>query len=181
MPCAHADVYTFVDAKGRVNVSNIEPPDGARLTSVIRSKPVTASDPADEARRANEVARLARRVQELEDEIEAERRASSAPPPPPVVYPVVAPAPVTVMAQTIVAYPPPPTVPVANYGCDPSWAGCSLWWSAPIVFIGSTTPARHHRPIHAFNDRRSPVGNLNRGFMTRPPPLFPPSLRATPP
>ena len=178
-PCANADVYTFVDANGRVNVSNVEPPDGARLTSVVRSKPVKAPDPADEARRAAEVARLARRVRELEDEIEAERRSSSTPAPPPVVYPVFAPAPVTVTAQAIVAYT-PPSVPPMNYGCDPSWAGCGLWWSAPIVFIGSTTTPRHVRPINSF-DRRGHVGALNRGFMTRPPPLFPPSLRATPP
>jgi uncharacterized protein DUF4124 len=184
-PCANADVYTFVDAKGRLNVSNIEPPDDARVTSVVRAKPARAPDSADEARaaaeearRAAEVARLARRVQELEDQIDAERRASSAPPPPPVVYPVFAPAPVNVTAQAIVEYT-PPSFPAMNYGCDPSWLGCSLWWSAPVVFIGSAP--RHSRPMNAFNDRRGHVAPFNRGFMTRPPPLFPPSLRATPP
>ena len=54
---AHADIYTWVDASGSINVSNLAPPDGVRAASVMHeSAPATAtSDDAarDAARRAS--------------------------------------------------------------------------------------------------------------------------------
>ena len=32
LPVAHADIYTWTDESGRVNISNLTPPDGARVT-----------------------------------------------------------------------------------------------------------------------------------------------------
>ena len=32
LPCAQADVYTWVDASGNVNVSTLTPPEDARIT-----------------------------------------------------------------------------------------------------------------------------------------------------
>lgn len=171
---ANADIYTYVDTKGRVTVSNVEPPDDARVTSVVRSRPSpppsdASGDPSGNAT----VAALNRRVAQLEDELDVARSQPSLPPAPPVVYPVIVTAPPVVTTQAIV-YNVPPSPPVADYGCASWWAGCG-WWAPPVLFIGSTPVARHSGRF----DRRRDNG-MNRPFMSRPP-LFPPSLRATPP
>lgn len=173
---AHADIYTYVDTKGRVTVSNVEPPDDARVTSVVRSRPSPPrSDPPPEASGNATVTALTRRVAQLEDELEAARSQPALPPAPPVVYPVIATAPPVVTTQAIV-YNVAPSAPAADYGCASWWAGCGLsWWAPPVLFIGSSPVARHSGRF----DRRRDHG-LNRPFMSRPP-LFPPSLRATPP
>jgi hypothetical protein len=36
---ARADVYTWLDASGAVTISNLAPPDGARVVSVTQEKP----------------------------------------------------------------------------------------------------------------------------------------------
>ena len=38
-PGARADIYTWTDAGGRVNISNLAPPEGARVTSVLHETP----------------------------------------------------------------------------------------------------------------------------------------------
>src|SRR5690349_18536779 len=58
-PIAHADIYTWVDSAGRTNVSNLEPPEGARVTNVVREKPPTPSEAAArEAQRRKELTAL---------------------------------------------------------------------------------------------------------------------------
>ena len=36
---ARADIYTWTDAKGTVNVSNVAPPEGTRITRVVQESP----------------------------------------------------------------------------------------------------------------------------------------------
>jgi Domain of unknown function (DUF4124) len=127
---AHADIYTWVDASGTINVSNLAPPEGVRVASVMHaSAPATATrdDAARDAARQAQVQALAERVRQLEDEVELARRPVSplaeyrAIPAPPVMQFVINPAPPPVQYATDV-------VPPANTGCDPTWMDCGLWW-----------------------------------------------------
>src|ERR1700682_1244437 len=120
---AHADIYTWVDASGSINVSNLAPPDGVRVASVMHeSAPaITArAEAAREAARQAEAQALAERVRQLEDIELTKGRAhpradSRATPPPPVIQCVVVPPPAPYAAN-----PAPP----ANTGCDPGWFDC---------------------------------------------------------
>src|SRR5713101_9363520 len=72
---ARADVYTWVDAFGGVNVSNLAPPEGARITKVVPAssqKTTTRDDEAREAARDAEVQALTKRVRQLEDQVESQ-------------------------------------------------------------------------------------------------------------
>jgi hypothetical protein len=71
---AHADLYTWVDASGAVNVSNLAPPEGARITNVIvASAPkTTTADDAREAARDAEVQALTKRIRQLEEEVKSQ-------------------------------------------------------------------------------------------------------------
>ena len=122
---ARADIYTWTDAAGRVNISNLSPPDGAKITSVLREspKPPVAIPVAVAPPPQPDVEALAARVRQLEWEAELAKRQAAAPtiiyaaPPAqqPVQYPVYAPEPA-----------PAPNYGYGNgYGCDPSWAGCA--------------------------------------------------------
>jgi hypothetical protein len=44
---AQADIYTWVDAKGTVNISNMEPPDGVHVTKVTHDSPPMNPPPRD--------------------------------------------------------------------------------------------------------------------------------------
>ncbi len=126
LPLAHADIYTWVDGSGSVNVSNMAPPDGVRVASVMHeSAPAIAAraEAAREAARQAEVQALAERVRELEDDVELARRQA----PPPVDYRAIPPP----VIQYFVIPPPAqyalnPPLP-ANTGCDPAWTDCGLW------------------------------------------------------
>jgi uncharacterized protein DUF4124 len=82
---AHADIYTWTDDKGRVNISNLEPPEGARVTSVLRESKAmkeaneaareSAREREKEALREAEVRALAERVRQLQAEVEVAKRA----------------------------------------------------------------------------------------------------------
>ena len=99
LPRAHADIYTWTDESGRVNISNLAPPEGARVTKVAvetAGKPV-ARDEAREALREAEVRLLAERVRQLQNDVELAKR----PAPAPVEYRAVQPAPV---APPIIQY-----------------------------------------------------------------------------
>src|SRR5947209_9922280 len=77
LPLAHADIYTWVDASGVVNVSNLAPPEGARVTNIIHAsapKIVTPDETTRGAVRQAEVQALAERVLALEDELELAKR-----------------------------------------------------------------------------------------------------------
>ena len=147
---AHADIYTWVDASGSINVSNLAPPDGVRVTSIMRASAPAATD--DETARAAasqaKTQALEDRVRQLENEVELARR--QAPPPveygtipvPPVVQYIVEPPPVFV--QYAVSQPPP-----ANNWCDAS-LNCGFAWApgfypvSVVVLRAPTFP--HHRP-----------------------------------
>jgi Domain of unknown function (DUF4124) len=168
---ARADIYTWVDAAGTVNVSNLSPPEGARVTSVTREKPrmpPTPEDVAREAARQAELQALADRVRQLEDEVQVAQRPA---PPPQVVYvPIPAPAPPPVQYQVELT-------PPATGGCDPSWAGCSGWWGAayyPASVVVVRAPGFH----------RFPAPHAGRGFPGHRPVRAAPGFRGrwtTPP
>ena len=132
LPLAHADVYTWVDRSGMVNVSNLLPPDGARVTNVTRETPQPQAAhyaAAREAARQAELQFLADRVRQLENEVEAVHR--------PVMPPVVEYAPVAIAYTGPVSYQ-FDLAPQAGGGCDPSWLGCGAGWGAsffPQSFI----------------------------------------------
>ena len=141
---AAAEVYTWVDAAGNVNVSNLAPPAGARVTAVARES-ATAIARAETARTAAqeaEVRALADRVAELEEAA----RASRVPPPQYVIAspprPAVAPAPqLTVTTMPLSTDEPPVAAPPC------AWVGCTLplgaaYYAAPLVVV---TPALNRR------------------------------------
>ncbi len=144
---AHADVYTWVDRDGNVTVSNVQPPDGARVTKVARTSAAdkAASDRARESARDAEMRALADRVRELEQQVQA----ATAAPPPDVVYPTV-PSPNVRFAMQ----PPPLEVPYpveqpapeyAAPDCPPGWISCWGYWSVPgIVVIDNGHGHRSH-------------------------------------
>ena len=77
---AHADLYTWVDASGEVNVSNLAPPEGVRITNVViasSQKTTTRDDDAREVARDAEVQALTKRVRQLEDEVASQGSGSN--------------------------------------------------------------------------------------------------------
>src|SRR5215813_8005886 len=93
---AHADIYTWIDKSGTINVSNLPPPDGVQVTNVARESPPRKSGDADPP----DVQMLAERVRQLEQDLDFAKRQ----PPPPMPYPMVQAPP---MPYPVV---PPPTV-----------------------------------------------------------------------
>lgn len=157
---ADADVFTWVDSSGRVNVSNLDPPAGARVTSVVRVKAprvVAPVEPARDALRQAEVAALTERVRQLQDEVEAARR----PAPPRTEYrvltaPPAAPDVTAGFAPTALPYsyaaPPQP-----DSSCVPGWAGCALsWYPGFVTSIIVVRPQRFHRFRAQFRHRDMP-------------------------
>jgi len=148
---AHADIYTWVDASGSINVSNLAPPDGVRVSSVMHeSAPAIAAraEAAREAARQAEVQALAERVRQLED-IELTKGQA----PPPADYRAI-PPPLAVIQYVVVPPPAPYAVnpaPPANTGCDPGWFDCGLWGFPGIyptsVFLLRATNFRHFHPV----------------------------------
>jgi hypothetical protein len=152
---ARADVYTWADASGSVNVSNLTPPQGARVISVTHTNAADAareSAARDAARRAETMA-LEERVRQLEVDAEARRQAPSQVvyrdiPAPPVQY-RVDPAPPPVQ-YSVYSSPPAYTM-----GCDLGWMDCALGWfpnfySTGVVFVRApsfrrfpSVPGRH--------------------------------------
>jgi hypothetical protein len=163
---AHADITTWVDASGTVNVSNLDPPAGARVTKVIResASKTTRDEAARDAARRTDVQALTDRVQELEDELERGRRPAPAqveyravPVPTPVPYPVPYPAdPAPAPAQYTAAG------PYASGGCDPAWISCGSWWN-PYFYPYSVVV------VKSANFRRGPNFHNGRPFGTHQP------------
>jgi hypothetical protein len=165
---AHADIYTWADASGSINVSNLAPPQGARVISVTHTNAADAvreNAARDGARRAQTQA-LEERVRQLEADAELTRRQ----PPPQVVYPVI-PAPPPMQYRFDPAPPPVQytvysSPPANTMGCDPGWMDCGLGWfpnfySTGIVFVRAPTfrrfpsiPVRHQfgarQPMRSF-------------------------------
>jgi hypothetical protein len=151
---AQADIYTWVDAAGTINVSNLAPPDGARVTSVIHASapPIAAADQAArDAARDAQVRTLAERVVQLEDAVESAQRQA----PPPVVY---APPPPMVQYITDVQAPSVQYVvnaaPPASNGCDSTWMDCGPGWM-PVFYPAAFVVLR---PPFFSRPRPSPGG-----------------------
>jgi hypothetical protein len=174
---AHADIYTWVDASGAISVSNLAPPDGVRVTNILRATaPATATrdDDARNAARQTEMQALAERVRQLEDEVELATR----PPPPQVDYRAI-PAPAVV--QYVVEPPPVQyavnvvnmTPPAQAYnGCDPAWMSCGSWWFPGIypasVVVVRAPNFRRFPPVHGGHQfvgqqPMRPPGGFRRG------------------
>jgi hypothetical protein len=161
---AHADIYTWVDASGALNVSNLAPPDDAKVLKVVHTD--------DAAARKTETQVLADRVKQLEDQVAmatsqpppmsyAPPPAMYAPPAPPVVQYIIEapqPAPQYVVDQS------PPAYSYPYQSCDPSWYGCSFGWPGyypSSVVVVSAPPIRNFKP------------GFGRGFRPRPSPHSP--------
>jgi hypothetical protein len=156
---AHADVYTWVDAAGNTNVSNLAPPAGARVKSVAREDPAAKAraEAARAAARDAELRALADRVAELERGAAPTMRAG------PAAYaaaPTYALPPPYAMAPPSAASPPAPRFSVAMLpSTPPEDAAPSLlpscgsldcvpmlgspFYAPSVVVIAA--PARHHR------------------------------------
>jgi len=149
---ACADVYTWTDAKGFLNVSNLAPPDGARVDKVVHDvAPAVAPPPApvlmpvaDPVAQA-EVQTLAMRVRQLEAEVDFARRQ----PPAVMEYAPNPPPPVQYAAEFM---------PQPGYGCDQAWNGCGNWFgSYPVGVVVLGAPAFRHRPFPGRGFHRSPM------------------------
>jgi len=176
LPAAQADIYTWVDKSGSINVSNLPPPDDVQVTKVLHEapKPPPVRDAADDPPAPTDVQVLAERVRQLEQEVDLARRQG---PPPPMAYPVV-------QAPPVVQYPPSVQYQVvempqpqyasyapapANYGwnsgwnsgCDPTSWDCGNWWAPgfywpPVIVVSAPN---FHRP---FAPRGKPGGGIPR-------------------
>jgi hypothetical protein len=169
---AKADVYTWTDESGMVNVSNLTPPEGAHIAKVVHESPRTIPTPPappPDAAPSIEVQTLALRVRQLEYEVELARRQ---PPPPPMDFAAYSAGPMQ--------YSPPPMqysmepTQDPGYGCDQAWNGCFGTWGlgypATVVVLGAPgfrRPGPIHRP-HPFAMQRT-MGPPVRGGTTGAP------------
>jgi hypothetical protein len=177
---AHADIYTWTDAKGTVNISNVAPPEGVHVTTVMHEDPaaLAARAAAAQAARDADMQRLADRVRQLEYEAQYSPRQA-----PPAVY--AAPAPSTSVVQYVMNVAPPQQSqsygPNGSYGCDPGYgydgfdgygygyANCggsafSGFYPYPVYFVGAP-----------FFRNRTPFRGDHRPGMQRPTPVHGPS------
>jgi hypothetical protein len=172
---AQADIYTWVDASGTINVSNLAPPDGARVTSVIHASAAAlpaGDQAARDAARDAQLRTLAERVVQLENEVASAQR----PVAPPVVYPSLPPPPMVQYITDVQA----PSVqyavnaaPPAGNGCDSTWMDCGNNWvpvfyPASIVvlrppFFPRTRPSPGGRHVAVHQPMSAPFGSLRRG------------------
>jgi hypothetical protein len=156
---AHADIYTWVDKDGMVNVSNLTPPDDVKVKKVVKENPRSASSSPskttpDVVPRAD-VEMLSARVRELEQQVAL----AAQPPPPPVVYPAIPAPPPSIQYMLVSADASVNVAPSPTYGCDPSFSGCGGWWGfgypAGVVFVGGNQNFRRSFPGHGAHP--SPV------------------------
>ena len=192
---ASADVYTWVDAAGGFNISNLTPPADARVISVTREAEPNAA--ARDALRDAEVRALAERVRQLQDEVAqgAARAASSAPSyqivtqPPPAQYApqyssdwLAAQYEAQYQAQYEPQYEPQYTTYSPGYGCY-TWLNCGgAWWGVPfyVPTVVVVRPPRYQppypTPIHGGYPKggRPPVAGQPPMAMRPPMPGQPP-------
>jgi hypothetical protein len=164
---AHADIYTWADASGSINVSNISPPEGVRVISVAHASPEAAAAPENatrDAARRTETQALEERVRQLESEAAARREAPTA-----VVYPVIpASPPIRYWSDPApsVQYAVSAAPPTYTQGCDPFWLGCGPGWfpnfyPTSVLFVRApnfrrfaAAPIRHQfavrQPVRSF-------------------------------
>jgi len=190
-PLALADVYTWKDAGGRLNVSNVRPPEGVRIESVVHEDPPTVSPSAAAARdhaRDAEVQALNERVAQLQDDVERAKQQVSLPPvvyhPAPAAPPVQvtvnvmpsAPAPVTAYAPPYPVYSgyPYPGYPGLPYDyCDPTIFGCPVFGYPVGGIVVLNSPH-----AHAKHFMRMRGGSASGGMRPMPMPM-PTSVRGS--
>lgn len=143
---AYADIYTWVDANGVTNVSNLAPPANSRIDNVtVERTPPSSSraDAAREAARQAELQALSDRVRQLESEAQAVQAAPAAAPVQPIVVaPVYVPMPVVAPMVAPMAAPYVPTPPLQASACDPTWFGCTTLYSPNLIVVSSIAPRR---------------------------------------
>ena len=178
-PLAQADVYTWVDSAGLTNVSNLAPPEGVRIRSIVRERPASAADlAAREARQRAELAALEEQVRNLQADVEATRQPRVAEQPAaPVVYNIITVSPTPAAVPDFVAAPVAyaDATPAPAYGCVPSWAGCATWWpgfATSTVVVSSGRGRRFDPLVHGHRFHSPPP-------CVRGPFDFPSSLPAT--
>jgi hypothetical protein len=158
---ACADVYVWIDGAGTTHVSNVTPPEGARVVSVTRSPP---PDPARdaalrEARQQAEMRALDERVRQLQADVERARRDAV---PAVVVQPPAPLAPPPAPSIVVVMVPPPS--PQYAAGCDGTWGPCGIgFWPGFYpsgVVVVHDRHVRHRHPGHPGWGRGSrPIGH----------------------
>jgi hypothetical protein len=166
-PAARADVYVWVDAGGKTNVSNLAPPDNAKVTTVIHSVPRTAAQ--EEAARAAaqraEMQVLNDRVAALQQQLEQSKREAAWMPaayaPPPVIY-----------APQYTTWAPPQAPapyeqdngPSFGWGCDSPWNNCGFGFGGwPYVAVVVNNNGKHHHRAPGFKGPR-PVPTPHPGW-----------------
>jgi uncharacterized protein DUF4124 len=167
-PVALADVYTWKDPAGRLNVSNVAPPEGVRIESVVHEDPPKVSPGAAAARaQGAEMRALNERVAQLADEVERAKEQAALPPvvyrpapsPPVLVNVNVAPAPAAAApgyadyspaypyAYSYPGYPYPGYPGLPRDYCEPTVFGCPLYGfpvGAVVVVNGSHSHGMKH-------------------------------------
>jgi Domain of unknown function (DUF4124) len=146
----HADIYTWVDSSGSINVSNLAPPDGVHVTNVMHETAPKAPPP-DAARQAD-IRALAQRVQQLEGELAVAQNQA-----PPLAAYAVMQAPPVVQYFVDVAPPQIQYNSTGQSGCDPAWADCGTLWNAGTYPVGIVF-------VQAPNFRRFPPLRGGRQF-----------------
>jgi len=175
LPVAHAEIYTWTDASGRVNLSNLTPPDGVKVTRVVhesapKAAPVTPrQEVARDTLRDAEVQVLAERVRQLQYEVELAKR----PAPQPVEYRgPPAPPIIQYFAQPEVQYVAAPTPEYSGYGgCDFGF-DCALGWGSgyyPGGFVVvNSVPNRRGHPGRGGGGAIAPKPHFPGGGHTAP-------------
>jgi len=141
---ARADIYTWTDATGVVNVSNIAPPAGARVSNVTVEHAVAPSPPSDAAREAARQAEfmaMADRIRQLENDAQSmpPRAAMSPPVAPVMIAPVYIPMPYPMPVPTPAVM--PYAEPAAVASCDPLTFGCPYLVPTTVI-VSSIVPRR---------------------------------------
>jgi Domain of unknown function (DUF4124) len=175
-PAARADIYTWVDASGTLNVSNLAPPSGVHVIDVVVHHDPPPAPPAPpnaalDAARDAELQALNARVEALRDEVDqAHRRLatqadywSAAPPPEAPVY--------DAGDTSGYGY---DTAPVtqASVGCDPSWWGCAYGYpyglyGYPVVIVAADARNVRRPGIHPHPSPRPPYPGHSMGTPPR--------------
>jgi hypothetical protein len=183
-PLALADVYTWKDPAGRLNVSNVRPPEGVTIESVVHEDPPKVPPGAAARQHDADMQALNERVARLQDEVERAKEQAALPP---VVYrPTPAPPPVQVNVNVMPApavaapanadyapsYPPYPYAysygyPYPGYPglprdyCEPTVFGCPVY-GLPVGVVVLSAPHSH---VKHFDRMRGPVRPGSMGAM----------------
>jgi hypothetical protein len=168
---ALADIFTWVDKGGLTHVSNLPPPEDARVLRVSRAAPRDPEREAAmrEAQQQAEVRALDERMRLMAMELEESRRQ---PPPPPVI----------VVAPPAVYYAPPPAPVIVNVVSPPApdcaygWGDCGVgsWGAYPVFYPSYPVNTWFGRGGKGHRKGVTPHGYGNTKYDYMIPPLVPP-------